>query len=500
MTARPIIIVSALALMLGGVGAHILLRPVEAEVAAAPSHGVRDAGPSADAGPDAARAEPDAAASTEPGPREEPADAAAPPEARSAARSLRVVALGWEAAAPAILGNGGTAPAEGSAFAEEGLALEVRVASTLEEVEVALARGGGDAAGADVACLPLPTLVAAAQRLAALEPRAFLVTGWSVGREVLLTTSAEALANLPESAAVVGEPSSPATFLAAFVLELAGLPPGRLRLVSADAAEAAEAPFAAVDEPAGPRLPRDGGARPVEVASTAEASRLVPFVLVASARDLAARRDLFVALARAWLGAARRVSEDVPAAARHLATIEGAPPPLEGLGRLGRIDVPGLEENAVLLGLAGQRAATLEALVVRAGAIDEALGLLRRPPRAEGLVTPDVVAALVRRGEVAALRGGPPRQGREGGGGDGAPALVAPMSLAGLAAPAAAYEVAFLAEVFAGARLRVEAPLSEAAAVVDSAADRHGVARARLEAAGRPAAPGAEAAVEVLAP
>ncbi len=114
-----------------------------------------------------------------------------PPE-----RPLRVTALGWELVAAGVAL---TAP-DGGAM---GQSMELAPEATLEAVEARLARGGTDPVGADIAVLPLPAFVLAYDRLRALDPRAFVVVGFSRGREELHATSGALLKSPPATDEVV---------------------------------------------------------------------------------------------------------------------------------------------------------------------------------------------------------------------------------------------------------------------------------------------------------
>src|SRR5262249_32300007 len=93
-------------------------------------------------------------------------------------RPLRAVTLGWDPAAPAVLANGGLDPTEASDFTAAGVTTHVRPMEAMSAIEGALARGGGDKDGADVAVVPFSDLVASYERLRALSPEVFFVVGW----------------------------------------------------------------------------------------------------------------------------------------------------------------------------------------------------------------------------------------------------------------------------------------------------------------------------------
>jgi hypothetical protein len=338
--------------------------------------------------------------------------------------------------------------------------------------------------------------------LRALSPTVFLVVGWSRGREVLLVAAPTALRDAPtaEPVTLVAEPGSSATLLAAFLLDLVGVPLERLSLVRPDGQSAGAAIFEAADEPAGPRLPR-GAVRATAAASTTEARDLVPIVAVTPHRFLRGHGEALRVLARRWLESSEAAAREVPGVARRLAEVEGAPEALEMLGRLDRIAPVGLAENATLFGLAGRRAATVDALYVRVAALFSGLGVLAdpvRPPDAPP-VTAEVVADLVRQGS---LRGAPgsedPPLGRSLPGGEGRILLAA--WLTGQDLDSAIAEVGLLADVFSELPLRIVAPQGRADELAQAVTERYGLTPGRVEAVARPLLPGAEPMVEVLAP
>jgi hypothetical protein len=201
-------------------------------------------------------------------------------------RPIRVAALGWElvAAGVSLAAVDGGAPPP---------AVELAPETSLEAVEARLARGGADPVGADVAIMPLPAFVVAYDRLRALDPRAFVVVGFSRGREEVHAAQG-ALLKAPPAAdevklvgfgpasasdpAVRAVGSESATLLGLFALDLLGVSGARIRLVAPTAADAKAAPFSAVAR---------GVADDRKLAfSSADASRLVPIVAVAPKEQL----------------------------------------------------------------------------------------------------------------------------------------------------------------------------------------------------------------------
>ncbi len=156
-------------------------------------------------------------------------------------RPLRVTALGWDLAAPGLLANGGADPAPTSDFAAAGLEVHIAPTDAASSLEAALARGGEDKDGADIAILPLPTFVASYERLRALALDIFFVTGWSRGHEAILAGKAEWPTKGEVKLAAIG--GSPAAFVALWAFDLQGIAPGQVKLV-AFTEPASSAPFA----------------------------------------------------------------------------------------------------------------------------------------------------------------------------------------------------------------------------------------------------------------
>ncbi|HEY3816744.1 MAG TPA: hypothetical protein VGL81_06215 [Polyangiaceae bacterium] len=276
------------------------------------------------------------------------ADAAVESDAKAALldRPMRLVASTWEQAAAALVANGGKSPADGGVTSEQGLDLRVDVASSDQDIDNRLARGGGDPEGADVAVMPLPAFVASYERIRALEPQIVHVVGWSRGREVLLGAREGMLAKpgaLGADVTVVSVDPS-ATVLALFVLDEVGTPPARVHLV----ADSKTAALAALARPIPPDRPADAPSR--VLLTTAEATRLVPLVAVAARGFVEGHEAAMTALLRAWDKGATELRKDVPAAARRIAGEPGAPEPATMLERLGWMSDPGRADERDALG------------------------------------------------------------------------------------------------------------------------------------------------------
>lgn len=302
-------------------------------------------------------------------------------------RSLAVMGLGWDLLAPGLLAADGLKSSEASAFGQAGVKVSLSVAAAMPEVERALASGGGAAGGADLALLPLSELVNAYDRLRALDLRVFFVAGWSQGRDTLLGTS---LLKLPNSDSIAIDYAGGADplLLALLSLDLAG--------VSLDRAKIGE-------HVANPLLRAKGGTLLDEatkqqdvVLSTREASRLLPFVLVAPRPQLEEREAVYADFTQGFLAGSDALLKDRARAARTLAAIETAPEALSLLHALADWEPIRLHENTALLGLSGRGALSLEALIDWQFRVRRAAHLSQNPAPEASLVDARVVTRLAR--------------------------------------------------------------------------------------------------------
>jgi hypothetical protein len=383
MATRSNIVFVTLLLMLAGLAAGVALR-----------RGGSQAAPLAAPTP-----EPSAAGSTPP-PASGSASARLPPQPSASAapapgpkldRPLRVVGLGWELCAAAVMANDGASPGPKSRFTKYGLTVELSAHHEVGQVENALARGGQDDEGADVAILPLQRFVASYERLKALSPVIFFVVGWSDGGEVLASKQ-ESLEKLPAKGEVKlrATPGEPAAFLGMFAFDLAGVSPDRVVLTQDD-----DAPWAALSRRESKQKSEQTSGH--LILSTGEASRLVPFVAVAQAALVEKHAPALVALAQGWLAGQEMLAGGAPEAARKIGEVKGAPEPLAVLSRLGEMRAASLAENAELAGLAGRGAVTLEALFRRSWQIWREAKVLTVAPETAP-VDGTITAALVRAG------------------------------------------------------------------------------------------------------
>jgi len=342
---------------------------------------------SADADAGAASAQPPASGSAVvPGVASGDADAGAP----RSDRPLRVIALGWELAAPGLIANGGAEPTPASEFSAAGLDVRLAVAQSVSALEAALARGGEDKDGADIAILPLPTFVASYERLRALSLDMFFVVGWSRGREAVTSTKAE----WPSKGEVklAGSAGDPATFLALWAFDLGGVPASQVKLAG-PTAPAADAPFAAVDRSS----PLAGdSARNAILLTTADAPRLIPYVAVAPHGLIEQRSRALIAWAGGWLKGARKLVQDPAAGARIVSATKGAPEPISLLQTLGQSTPASLADNVRASGLSGRTAVTLDALFQRAWALWRGAGVLATPSPEVAPLSTGVISALAR--------------------------------------------------------------------------------------------------------
>ena len=438
------------------------------------------------------------------------AEAAAP---KAIERPLRVTALGWElvAAGVALTATDGGAT---------GQAMELAPEATLEAVEARLARGGNDPVGADIAELPLPAFVLAYDRLRALDPRAFVVVGFSRGREEVRAGPGALLKPPPAAdevkvvalgpgtsadATARAAGSESATMLGLFALDLLGVAPARVRIVAPGATDAKGAPFAAIVRGAADE--RKLGL------STADASRFVPIVAIAPKAQLDANEAKMREFARAWLDGIDRAGKDASNVARRLANKEalplaagvgGAPEAIALLERLGQIAPAGLAQQRSLMGAAAKGPLTLETLLQRQWTLARAGGLTTSAAPAPLPVDDRVVAA------IAPAPPAPPVHETLGDGGADAGAFAA---LPAGTTPLVAYradatsdsatvvaQIGFLAGIFERSAFRVSAKGGDKAAraIAAAARDRFDLPASRLATApGEPA--GAFAVVEVLA-
>lgn len=317
-----------------------------------------------------------------------PSSSVAPEQKPPVDRSLSVVGLGWDLLAPALLAGNGLKSSAPSAFASADVLVSIAVANTMNDVERALASGSAASSGADLAVVPLSELVAAYERLRALDLRVFLVSGWSQGRDALTGAS---LSTLPTTGSVALDYSGNADALALGLLslDLTGMSLDRVKVDE-------RSPSALLHAKSGSMLEQDVSKQEDVVLSTREAARLLPYVLIAPRPLLEEREAVVAAFVQGWLAGADALLKDRAKAARTLSALEGAPEALGLLHALGDIEPIRLYENAELLGLSGRGAVSIEFLVDWQFRVRRAARVGRGSTPEQSLVDGRVVTRLVR--------------------------------------------------------------------------------------------------------
>jgi len=383
--------------------------------------------------------------------------------------------------------NQGLDPGPKSEFSRSGVQVKLGVTDRLSAIENALARGGADRDGADVAILPLPSFVAAYERLRALNPEVFFVVGWSRGRDALMADKDLLRTPLSGDLALAGDDGTASLFLGLFALDQAGYAPPRLKIVPAS--KASEAQASAQD-----RASPFEGAHRQALLSTADASRLVPYVAVAQ-RSLIERHPVaLTSWARGWIAGQRQVEADPAAAARSVGGSPGAPGPLPLLKGLGEMQPSSLPDAIRVAGLSGRNAVTLESLFQQSWRLWRLHGLLSKPAPDAAQVSSAIRTALARSEAMPAPgNAAPPRQGND----KGKPLLV--FRQAELDERALETHIGFLAGAFERSALRVSIRKDDKKLkkILESAQGTYDIAPGRLI-AGTGGAEKASALIEVF--
>lgn len=407
-------------------------------------------------------------------------------------RTLRTVALGWEFLTPGVIANGGSAPGSVSAYKMAGLDASFLAASSMEDVESALAKGGGVAGGADIAIMPLSSYVASYERLRALSPEMIFVVGWSRGREAMFGADLRALTKLPATGVVkiASSAGQPETFLALFVLELAGVPASRVELAAKDVKAPLSATFRTSKQTPPGKL----------LVTSADMPHLMPIIAVAPRGFVQAHASALETWGRIWLTGVGRLQSDVPEGGRQVASISGAPPVLAIIEALGQIEFASLRENAAAAGLSGRGALTLDEIFRITWRVWRDTGVITTPPPEVVPLHVGMIASLVRTEPNVAAD--VPRTQPPGAGGVGQRPevlLVVKAPAGKLDAEAFVQRIGFLAGVFDRLPLRVsvKADPKTATLLMEMARDRFGLRPAQLS-IGKRTPGGASATIEVL--
>lgn len=414
---------------------------------------------------------------------------AAPPSKLD--RALKVTSLGWDVLAAAVVENGGSSPGPLSGFTREGLDVQLVATTAIERLEEKLAKGGTEAEGADVAVVPMPTYVASYERLRALEPEVFLVVGWSRGKEALAARESS-LVPAPSGAEVKMLSLAPdaATLLGLFVLDLEGVPLSHVRLIKPGATSPTEDPSegrSAVSLVAFDRAHADDALANGRhlLLTTADASRLIPIVAIASKGFLDAHREAVTAFAQGFIRGIELSRKDVPAAARQVASIQGAPEAVVLLAELGQTAPASLRENAELMGLSGRTAVTLEKLFASEWQLWRGAGVLSTPAPELAPFTSEAVTALIRADAslttaVPASEIPPPADVFGKVPASAAPLVSHPARGPKLDENKLAADVGWISGIFEHAIVRVAAPGKAAQRVAALAKDQFGVPASRM--------------------
>jgi hypothetical protein len=137
------------------------------------------------------------------------------------------------------------------------------------------------------------------------------------------------------------------------------------------------APLAALDR-AHERLDEMGTGRKI-LLSTADAGRLIPFVLVASHSFLASHVRELAEWSEAWLQGEEALRRDPAAAARMIAALPGAPDAVGLLETLGLEEPAGVAENAELAGPVGRETLTIDEIFRRTWGLWRSAGVVNMP-------------------------------------------------------------------------------------------------------------------------
>jgi hypothetical protein len=481
-----------LILMLGGLVAGVALRSRPAHVAPAIAEPTGSATATTSAASATASATVSATASGTVAPAT--SGSAAPADGPSLKRPIRVVSLGWELIAAGVMANDGADPGKNSAFKAKHLDVHLTAVNDASKLENALARGGKDDKGADIAIMSLPRFVASYERLKALTPVIFFVVGWSDGHEVVMSKK-KSFEDLPARGKVKmrGAAGSAAAFVGLYALDLQGVDPERVELIDdkADWMSMTRRKSKSKSEQVKANL----------LLTTAEASRLVPYVAIAQASMIKKHEDVLETWAAVWLDGHNKVAADASEAARKIAEAKGAPEPLAVLSNLGQIAPASLAENATAAGLSGRGAVTLESLFQTSWDVWRRAKVLTIPPE-NAPVNGRVIAALVRAGgdldvPQAGSKGDKPDTG-------GKPLIVKRLPRGKLDQDALIDEIAFVAGVFRRSPIRVTVhphgivDKKKSKAAVDGATSQFGLATGRLLVGKARSKAGSIATIEVM--
>ena len=386
-----------------------------------------------------------------------------PDEAPAPRATLRVVGLGAEAIAPGILAAGGLRTADESSFAGASLDVHLRHVATLQAVERALSLGGDEEDGAHVVVLPLPSFVSGYERVRALAPQIVAVAGWSQGRDALYGPDTESLAGgRSRSSSLCGELGTPETFFGLYLLELAG--------TSIDDIQIGRR----CDYHARDRSSSNENEEGRLIATSADASKLIPWVVVAPSAvfETEEGRRALTGWLRAWFEGVSQVQDHAAESARMIATATESDP-VRILQRLGQMQVADLTGNVRAFGLSGRGALNISALFGETWRVWREAGVLVTPAPSSVPVDSTLVTLAARGAE----RPAPPSSASASF--DTSPMLSVPLESE---QSEIVHRVGWLADLFPRSAIEVHIPGNERrrTEVRDEVVARYGLAPARL--------------------
>jgi hypothetical protein len=310
-------------------------------------------------------------------------------------RPIKIIATSWELIAPGVVANGGSKPADDSAFSKAGVQVEFAVADNMQGVRQALARGGEAKSGADVAIVALPSFVASYEKLRALEPRVFFSVGWSRGREALASSQVDGLTDIVEDDSVPlrGVRGEAATYFSLYLMNLAGIPLQNVDLVD-EVPNGAERSYAAISRGRSDLATLPDGHR--TLITTADAQGLVTYVAIAPEGFLRRHVDDLTTWAGVWQEGREELARDVPAAARQIAANDKGLEALDLVDLLGSIELATIRDNARLSGLSGRSPLTLDKQFQLAWRVWRDFGVLSTPRPEAAPIANEIVAAIAR--------------------------------------------------------------------------------------------------------
>lgn len=420
-------------------------------------------------------------------------------------RPLRIASYGWELVAPGIVANMGATPGAASMYGAAGLTVYLSGVETMARLETALAKGGAQEGGADIAIAPLPLVVAAFERIRALDPQIFYVVGWSRGREAVVS-SVDTLGPYEPGKDVLAltDNQDLPVFLGLFALNTAGAESSHIRMLKLTTPNSETVPVAFIDRLFTPEA-IDTARRKI-LFTTVDAPNLIPIVAVAQRGLVEHNPEVLALWARVWIDGQAMLQADVTAGARIVAKAPGALDEVNVLTRLGQVQPATIAENARLAGLAGRTPVTLDAMFQRTWQLWRSSGTLATPPPGASPVSSKVIASLTRQadpsmkpaeslGTTGSPFNGAPRA--PGDTGAGTPILVRHEPEGPEGRENLLRNVGFIAGIFERSPLRVTVTKGDTQDLLDVAALRYGIPKKRLL-VGKASAPQSAGVIEIL--